>query len=703
MKTVALISGSESTVAALSKQLSEYIGDKIPIHGYSLNSGIPEIIEGDLVVLSSTLVHEDIRRLGRLPADCELIIATRVVDSEALEQVVALEPGTKALFVNDTAETVADCLGSLRDLGLDHVDWRGWYPGLPAPDPAYRIAVVAGEPDLVPASATTIIDIGNRIFDFGTILEILGRLGIPNADIGRYSRRYLAKIVSLARRLARSTEEARLLSGHLGSVIDSLRNGILVYAPDGRVSVCNEELRDLLSLRGAAGVGSALSSIIRQRELLEFLECRCGEDENVFRLPSGSVVVRRFDLADGDHTVAVFRSELDQAAEAERQGREYRRRGHVAKWAMDDIVGDSAVMREAKRVASRLAATELSILINGESGTGKELFASAIHAASARACGPFLAVNLGSLSDDLIESELFGYEEGAFTGAKKGGKAGLFERADGGTLFLDEIGSISAKVQTRLLRVLQEKEVMRVGGADIKRVDVRIIAATKEDLLEKSRAGGFREDLYFRLKMGWLRIPALRERLEDIPALVRHIAALEGVAGIAVEPSVLEALSSRDWHGNVRELRNALSYMLAIREGEGLSMRDLPDGGYFSGTYAPRTGEPPATARPQTSVAACHDDGSALRESERMVLLAVAELESAGKHAGRSLVAELAKARGFSLGEGGARSAMVRLVALGHLESSRGRGGTRLTASGRRVAIAIAMTLTETLAASPAH
>jgi len=715
MMSVALISGSDSTVTALSKQLSEYIGDKIPIHGYSLNGGIPDIVEGELVVLSSTLVYEDLKRLGRLPTDREIIIATRVLDSEALEQLVALEPGTRALFVNDTPETVAECLGSLRDLGLNYIDWRGWYPGLPAPDPAYSIAVVAGEPDLVPSSATTIIDMGNRIFDFGTIAEILGRLGIPNADIGRYSRRYLARIVSLARRLARSTEEARLLSGHLGSVIDSLRNGILVYAPDGRVSVCNEELRDLLSLRGTAGVGSPLSSIIRQRELLEFLECRCGEDENVFRLPSGSVVVRRFDLAGGEHTVAVFRNELDQAAEAERQVHEYRRRGHVAKWAMDDIVGDSPTMREARRVATRLAATELSILINGESGTGKELFASAIHAASARASGPFLAVNLGSLSDDLIESELFGYEEGAFTGAKKGGKAGLFELADGGTLFLDEIGSISAKVQTRLLRVLQEKEVMRVGGADIKRVDVRIIAATKEDLLGKSRSGGFREDLYFRLKMGWLRIPALRERLEDIPALVVRIAALEGVAGIAVAPEVLAALASRDWPGNVRELRNALTYMLAIREGEGLSLRDLPDGGYFSGTDTdravaaravaahahaaradaahadgPRAYEPPAAARPQDSSAACSDEGAALQETDRIVLLAISGLEATGKHAGRALVAERASARGYCLGEGGARSAMVRLAMQGYLESSKGRGGTKLTASGRRLAAILA-------------
>lgn len=705
MTTIALVAGSESTATSLSRQLAEFVGGRAAIRAWWMDAGVPDGIDGDLVILSSELVRADLVAAGKLPPGREIIVATRIVDCDALEEVVALEPGARALFVNDTPETVADCLASMRDLGLDYVDWRGWHPGMPPPDPAWSVAVVAGEPGLVPASVGTVIDIGPRIFDFGTIAEILGRVGIPSSDIGRYSRRYLAKIVSLARRLARSNDEARRLSGHLGSVIDSLRHGILVYDRGGRVSVCNEELRGLLSLRlapgaGGSGTGGSLASMIRQKELLEFLDCRCGEEESVFKLPAGPVLVRRFDLGEGGHTVAVFRGVDDGQAEAARLGREYRRRGHVAKWTMEDIVGGSEATMKAKRIAARLAVTDLSILINGESGTGKELFASAIHAASARASGPFLAVNLGSLSDDLIESELFGYEEGAFTGAKKGGKAGFFELADGGTLFLDEIGAISAKVQTRLLRVLQEKEVMRVGGSDIRRVDVRIIAATKEDLLEKSRSGTFREDLYFRIKMGWLRIPALRERPEDIPALVERFIELEGATGLPVDRGVLDALAARSWPGNVRELRNALTYMLAVREGNGISMLDVPDAGYFSGQgdapdapqglAIPRRGRrvgDPSAIRPASPAAAQDKAGAAaLPEAERVVLLAVAALEAGGRHAGRAPVAAMAEESGFRLGAGGARAAMSRLVALGYLESSRGRGGTRLTQAGKRLA-----------------
>ncbi|HOX11848.1 MAG TPA: sigma 54-interacting transcriptional regulator [Spirochaetia bacterium] len=669
---VAVVAGSESTARVLVRQLAEYVEGRAEIVPYWVDEGLSEPPEGDLVVLSSDLVRKDLEASGLLPVGTEPLVARRVVDCDALERVVALPPGLPVLFVNDRPETARDCVDSLRDLGLDGVDWLPWNPEDPPPPRSYRIAVVAGEPDLVPPGMDEVIDIGVRILDFGSLAEILKRLGMAETDIGGYSRRYLAKIVNLARRLARSTEEARRLSGHLGSVIDSLRHGILVYDEEGRVSVCNEELRDLLHLRPGSGPGAALGSLIRNRELLGFLDCRCGEEEGTFKLPEGTLVVRRFDLGEGGHTVAVFRGE---GPEASRLGREYRRRGHVAKWTLEDIAGESEAVRRAKRIATRLAATDLSILIHGESGTGKELFASAIHAASARSAGPFLAVDLGALSDDLVESELFGYEEGAFTGAKKGGKTGLFELADGGTLFLDEIGNVSPKVQTRLLRVLQEKEVMRVGGADLKRVDVRVIAATNEDLLDKARKGQFREDLYFRLKMGWLRIPPLRERRQDIPRLVRRILEQEGAGDVAVSPEVLAALESRDWPGNVRELRNALTYMLAVREDREISAADLPEHEYF----APREAEP---YRPALS----GDAGPAapLGFEDRFVLGAVAELEAEGKAAGRDTIAALARARGLGLGTGAARSRLERLAALGLLVMGRGRRGSRLTAEGRR-------------------
>jgi len=710
MREIVLVAGTESGARALGRQLESYLEGRASIRTLWIDEPRPSGFESslrlagdeDLLVLSSALVREELEGAGLLPPGTRILVARRTVNPDALDCVVALPQGTKALFVNDRLETARECVEALVGLGLDGVDWLPWYPGAPAPGSDRRVAVVAGEPDLVPAGPETVIDIGVRILDFGSLAEILGLLGLPPGEIGTFSRRYLSTIVSLASRLGRSNEESRRLSGHLGSVIDSLRHGILVYDAEGRVSVCNDELRSLLKLRperghaGASGPlrapGESLAGLIRNREILEFLECRCGEDTGVFRLAEGSVVVKRFDLGGSapegtGHTVATFRDGRDAAAEAAKLAREYRRRGHVAKWGMDDIIGESEEIRRAKRIASRLAATDLTILLNGESGTGKELFASAIHAASDRAGGPFLAVDLGALSDDLIESELFGHEEGAFTGAKKGGKAGLFEQADGGTLFLDEIGNITAKVQKRLLRVLQEKEIMRVGGAEIRSVDVRVIAATNEDLLERATRGEFREDLFFRLKMGWLRIPPLRERREDIPPLVSRFLSLEGAASVAIEEGVLAALAARAWPGNVRELRNTLTYMLAVREGEGLSMADLPEEGYFA-AGEPSTASPAPLRRPVHAAASADpglEGGAGLEGIDRVVLLALAELEAKGGHPGREAVASLCRSRGYSLGPGAIRSRFDRLAALGLVSAQRGRAGTRLTEGGRRL------------------
>jgi transcriptional regulator with PAS, ATPase and Fis domain len=691
MREILLVAGTESGARALGRQLSTLFEGRVDITTRWLDDPASGAVDAPLrprsldtiILLSSALVRAELESSGWLPSAATIVVARRTVNPDTLDQVVALPPGTKALFVNDRAETARDCVETLLGLGLDGVDWEPWWPGAPAPSPDRKVAVVPGETALVPEGIEEVIDIGVRILDFGTLAELFGLLGLPADEIGTFSRRYLATIVSLASRLARSNEESRRISGHLGSVIDSLRNGILVFDDGGRVSVCNEELRSLLGLRPGQGSGSILAGLVRNRELLEFLECRCGEESALFKLAEGNILVRRFDLGEGGHTVATFRREVDEALESTKLAREYRRRGHVAKWTMDDIVGESETIRRAKRIAARLARTELSILISGESGTGKELFASAIHAASDRSAGPFLAVDLGALSDDLIESELFGYEEGAFTGAKKGGKPGLFEQADGGTLFLDEIGNISPKVQRRLLRVLQEKEIMRVGGSEIRKVDVRVIAASHEDLLERASRGEFREDLYFRLKMGWIKIPPLRERREDIPLLAARFLELEGARGVAVAAEVLAVFASRSWPGNLRELRNAITYMLAVREGEELTVADLPEDGFFA-VGSPQPSAPPIGMLPSAPPLNREAGREGLDEIDRIVLLALAELEGRGRHPGREAVAALCESRGYALGPGAIRNRFERLAALGMVTSRRGRAGTRLTEQGRQ-------------------
>jgi two-component system, NtrC family, response regulator HydG len=252
-----------------------------------------------------------------------------------------------------------------------------------------------------------------------------------------------------------------------------------------------------------------------------------------------------------------------------------------------EIIGESDAMKAVFRWIDRVSRSDSTVMIYGESGTGKELVARAIHASSPRSGGPFIRVNCGALSDGLLDSELFGHEKGAFTGAERR-RRGRFELANGGTLFLDEIATVAPATQIRLLRVLQERELERVGGEETIPVDVRIVAATNQPPEELLGGNGFREDLFYRLHVVPLTLPPLRDRLDDIPVLTRHF--IEKLrdrtcSGVReVSDGVMDALRAYAWPGNVRELENVLERALVLAEGECLDVEDLPQLQARSGT-----------------------------------------------------------------------------------------------------------------------
>lgn len=243
-----------------------------------------------------------------------------------------------------------------------------------------------------------------------------------------------------------------------------------------------------------------------------------------------------------------------------------------AKYSFNDIISSSPKIRRVKEMARRAAQTDSNILICGESGTGKELYAHAIHNASKRYLAPFIKLNCAAIPAELLESELFGYEEGAFTGARKGGKKGKFEIANGGTILLDEIGDMPVQMQVKLLRVIQEKEIERVGGNVLKDIDVRIIASTNKDLEESIRKGEFRDDLYYRLNVMKITIPPLRDRKEDIPglsnALRMKVATRLGMYVEGISKEAYEYLMAYDWPGNVRELENVIERAINLLDSD---------------------------------------------------------------------------------------------------------------------------------------
>ena len=284
------------------------------------------------------------------------------------------------------------------------------------------------------------------------------------------------------------------------------------------------------------------------------------------------------------------------------------------------IIGNSPAMTRLLETVSQVAPTEATVLITGESGTGKELIASAVHHNSARAGGPFVTLNCAAITESLLESELFGHEKGAFTGADRR-KEGRFIQADGGSLFLDEVSEMPLSMQVKLLRVIQEREVTRVGGEDVLSVDVRLIAATNRDLAAQVAAGGFREDLFYRLNVIRLELPPLRRRREDIPLLAQHFLGQfaernrRTISGFT--PQAMDRLIRHDWPGNVREMMNTVERAVVLSRGEHIDVSDLPP---------PLSDAPPALQPPVIAVGE-----ASLEEVEKATILQTLETVDGNK------------------------------------------------------------------------
>ena len=358
------------------------------------------------------------------------------------------------------------------------------------------------------------------------------------------------------------------------TVLEVLNEGLVVLDERGCIKALNRYARQLFGV-GLELIGRPFQHLGRS-ELSDFLDEPVRDLDCTFHLHDRSqlaCLVSVCPLEQGGVIVSLREN---------RRIREITRRiiSTQARYTFDTIQGSSRAIQDALHLGRIASRSDATTLILGESGTGKELFAQAIHNASERHNGPFVAVNCGAIPRDLVQSELFGHVEGAFTGATRGGSAGKFELADGGTIFLDEIGDMSFDAQVSLLRVLQEGEVTRVGAKNSRQVDVRIIAATHRNLSQAVAEGAFREDLYYRLNVLNLTVPPLRMRREDIPLLARHFlmrcarSLRKSVQGFA--PDALALLTAYSWPGNVRELENSIERATNLAMGELIQPIDLP-------------------------------------------------------------------------------------------------------------------------------
>ena len=416
------------------------------------------------------------------------------------------------------------------------------------------------------------------------------RLGLPHVIVENSVETILNALESATQLRRVQVEEAekqclfKTQSEMYQAVLDFTHDAILAIDENGRIQVLNPPAERIMGCRAADSVGQPVEAVLPNTLLPDVLESGEKQLDQIMQIHQTLCNTNRIPiLVDGQRrgVVATFQ-DVKQLQNSEQKIRlKLHEKGLVAKYAFNDILGDSPAIRSTIQIARSYAASRASVLILGETGTGKELFAQSIHNASDRRDGPFVAINCAAVSNSLLESELFGYEAGSFTGASRGGREGVFELAHGGTLFLDEIGEIPRETQVELLRVLQEKEIRRVGGSRVIPVDVRIIAATNKDLLQETVEGRFREDLYYRLDVLDLTLPPLRERGDDVKILGLHLfRQLPGGKDPIMQSQflyLLEQAGPYQWYGNIRELQNFVERANILMRNAGASSVTVSD------------------------------------------------------------------------------------------------------------------------------
>lgn len=561
MKHIALIALGEKTSYFCRDQLHRLLGNRINISNYYAEGNLPQRIKADFAIFTSRLAYQ--KTHTHLSDGLPYMISRRSINYHEVDKLFELPAGTNVLLVNDCIQSANDTISLLQTLGIDHLNYYAYAPGMDNPKMA-KVAVTPGESRFVPPSIEKIVDIKTRLLDITSLVEMLSRIGLLTYYADFLSAQYVRDIIQLIDKNQRYKNRAAQL----------------------------------------------------EQELCRLEASRSQKTSDV-------------------NLQAVYH--------------------------FDDIIGSAPALQSAIHIAKRFADSDSTVLIQAQSGTGKELMAQSIHNASERADGPFVAVNFAAITETLLDSELFGYVEGAFTGASRHGAIGLFEQANHGTIFLDEIGDASLSFQVKLLRVLQEREIRRVGSTVPIHIDVRIIAATNQDLKVLIRQGRFREDLYYRLNVLPLTLPPLAERKEDIPVLVAAFLKSFFLDMGASEmrdwiKEILPVFHQYSWPGNIRELQNVVEYLANVCDGRPRP-DDLPSS--FTATIA--------------SMRNRQGGETAGENLKKAVLQELAIAARIGKHLGRRSLA-----RNLDVPESQIRHICQDLVKEGEITLKSGRGGIQL-------------------------
>lgn len=673
MKKILLLTFSLYDMNIYDKVLREFLGQEIELVKETIIPCVRQVDEEiDLALLTDSTLYHLVKQWVK--PGTPIVWIKHSVSTEVYGRLMEMAGrGEKASIIADTAYYAEHRKNMLINLGVPAEALEIWHSHSPM-DQVQHTVLVFEESSLVEEEGREYIHFNGRgLVSPETLIQIAAVMGRLDLLQSHFFEEYCRHVRYATRQVSDLIEQGSFYAIQQNKVV----GGFIVFEPGGLIGYCNYCAAAILGKSESQLTGKPLVEVFPFME--KWMNRLDDFGERVIKFHGLELV---FDLwrneTHGAHVGYIMISNYNEEQKKELRLRtQMMKQQYCAKNTFDSIYGESEAIERCRQTARKFANSTANVLITGATGTGKGLFANAIHSASKRRKGPFVAVNCGALTESLLESELFGYEGGAFTGARREGKAGLFEMAHMGTIFLDEIEAMPLGFQVKLLRMLQEREVVRVGGSSVIPVDVRVIAATNQELEQLIAKGAFREDLYYRLNVLPLYLPALNERSEDILPLFYKMRDEEimnygsgggGGGYFELDRQAERCLQHHFYKGNIRELKNCVEYLGSLEQMK-ISYDDLP-------IYMKKGDTCPVPRRTLKQPSEAGESGSrGWEENSQLVISAIQQLKKEGKAAGRRSIAQRLKASGSPMSEMQVRIILKQLEIDGQIDLNRGRKG----------------------------
>ncbi len=674
MKTIAVITDSAYKSnrpsilgETIKKNILSVFDKKVMVSCYFID----RLTEGDIINEDLVIVMAGSRAIkirDYVTNYDNIIVAKRTFLKGSIHPLFSIPDGTDVLVVNDDIETVLDSISSLYHIGVKNVNLIPFEAGKDYRHINYTVS--PSEPELVPEYIKNVYDVGSRVIDIPTMLLVISTLHINDKQTQQNLYNYYQKIFSPNEGITENYNNLLTRTEELDHLINLSHDGILLTDKKGKILIYNKNFKHIFDIVEEP-IGKYLHDVLSDTHLEKYYEDDVYDDLVSFK--KKIINLEKRDVIHFNKEIRMYFNfqEVTYIKKLEQNlSHKLRKKGQIARYTFDDIICSSKQMKIILDKAKKISKTDLTVLITGESGTGKEILAQAIHNASSRHNQPFIAINSAAIPEHLIESELFGYVSGSFTGALKGGKKGLFEIANNGTIFLDEIGDMPKHLQSKLLRVLQERQINPIGSDKTIDIDVRIIAASHKNPIKMIENGSFRKDLFYRLNVFPLVLPALRNRIEDIPVLLRKFTNNK----FTFSQDCINLLINYKWPGNIRELNNVSQYISTIEEGLTVNTNSLPF--YLISDSSSLTNN--------TGILLFNHERFVLEQKADLdtgisVLKAIKLLNEINKTAGRKHIIELLEKDNLSIKESNLRTILTTLKEIELINIKKGRNGCYTT------------------------